>query len=122
MPCPIAREVGELLNLTAGTAGNRTSTAAAEASGAGGKIAGATGGRGVGGKKGGRSSSSLGNRWLHDVLEVAETLKAERVEIVLDEKVQLACKLGWLIKISGHLFSSMFCFATRCMQLNQSVL
>lgn len=91
MPCPIARDIGELLNLTAGTTGDRSSTAAAEAAGSGGNIAGTGSG---GGNKGGRSSSSssLGNRWLHDVLEVAETLKAERVEIVLDEKVRLVGK------------------------------
>lgn len=91
MPCPIGRDIGELLNLAPGTAGNRSSTAAAEAAGgSGGKVAGA--GSGGGGNKGGRPRSSLGNRWLHDVLEVAETLKAERVEIVLDEKVRVVGK------------------------------
>lgn len=101
MPCPIGRDIGELLNLTAGSAGNRAGTAAAEAAGSGGDVADAGSVVGGGGKKGGRSSSSsssssLSNRWLHDVLEVAETLKAERVEIVLDEKVRC-----WLVTLMG---------------------
>ena len=82
MPCPIAREIGELLNLSPGTGDNRTGTSLDTA---------ATGtGSGSGGAGGGRrreDRSSPGNRWLHDVMEVAETMKAERVEIILDEKV-----------------------------------
>lgn len=91
MPCPIAREIGELLNLSPGTGDNRTGTSldtAATGTGSG-------TGSGSGGAGGGRrreDRSSPGNRWLHDVMEVAETMKAERVEIILDEKVII---VGW---------------------------
>lgn len=63
VPCPIAREVGTLLNLSPGTRRGRAT------------------GRGV-------KSRHLGNRWLHDVLDIAESLRAERVSIVLDEQVK----------------------------------
>lgn len=109
MPCPVARDIGELLNLSAGPAGNRASTPAnAEAAGSGGKVTGAGGGGGGGGKRG--RSSSLGNRWLHDVLEMAETLKAERVEIVLDEKVRLVLGCCFhFIFIFWAIFSVLHC-------------
>lgn len=75
MPCPIAREIGELLNLSPGTAAAAAATTDAAGSGGKGAVAST------------KSRSSPGSRWLHDVLEVAETMKAERVEIILDEKV-----------------------------------
>lgn len=76
MPCPIGREIGELLNLPSGSA---AAAATIDAAGSGGKVSDAGAGT--------KSRSSPGSRWLHDVLEVAETMKAERVEIILDEKV-----------------------------------
>lgn len=79
MPCPIAREIGELLNLSPGTSDSRSGTSGTNASS--GTGAGGGGGR----RKEGRSSP--GDRWLHDVMEVAEMMKAERVEIILDDKV-----------------------------------
>lgn len=85
MPCPIAREVGELLNLSPGT-GDSTSADNTGATASGGKAA-ATGGGGGGRGRRREDRSSPGNRWLHDVMEVAETMKADRVEIILDEKV-----------------------------------
>ncbi|CAM9856091.1 unnamed protein product, partial [Ectocarpus sp. 13 AM-2016] len=79
MPCPIAREIGELLNLSPGNAtAAAAATATTDAAGSGGKVSGAGSST--------TSRSSSGSRWLHDVLEVAETMKAERVEIILDEK------------------------------------
>lgn len=71
----MAREIGELLNLSPGT-----SSADAGAAGGGGKAGG-------GGGRWKRGRSLPGNRWLHDMMEVAEMMKAERVEIILDEKV-----------------------------------
>lgn len=44
--------------------------------------------RGGGGDSGTRRAlPAPAYRWLHDVLDVAETVHAERVEIILDEKV-----------------------------------
>lgn len=90
MPCPIAREIGELLNLPPRGGVGKTSrtgagTGSAEANAAAGIAGGDGGGKAGKRRRGGRSS--LGNRWLHDVMEVAEAMKAERMEIVLDEKV-----------------------------------
>lgn len=76
MPCPLAEEIGELLNLSPSP-----TTATDAASGSTDKVS--SGGDGSGRPR----RSSLGNRWLHDVMEVAETMEAERVEIILDEQV-----------------------------------
>lgn len=87
MPCPIAREIGEILGLSPGAGDNRAVASSVDtgAAGGGSKAAGGSSGR----ARGGRSSSSPGDRWLHDVMEVAETMKAERMEIILDEKASI---------------------------------
>lgn len=105
MPCPIAREIGELLNLSPGTGDSRISTTSADTgvAGSGGKAGGGGGGR----RREGRSSSSPGDRWLHDVMEVAEMMKAEQMEIILDEKVRDYCKwLGSFLCFSPRMFST----------------
>lgn len=58
MPCPIAREIGQLLGLSTEKS-----------------------------RSGDSATGTVGTRWLHDVLHVAESLKADRVEVVLDEEV-----------------------------------
>lgn len=37
---------------------------------------------------GGRARSVFGNRWLHDTLDIVETMRAERVFVILDEQVK----------------------------------
>ncbi|CAM9350980.1 unnamed protein product [Scytosiphon promiscuus] len=80
MPCPLADEISEALNLSPSSTTTTTDTASAS----GGKVTSGGGGGGSGSRR--LRRSSLGNRWLHDVMEVAETMEAERVEIVLDEQ------------------------------------
>ena len=72
MPCPIAAEIGEVLALRPGR----------------------DGGGGSGGDGGRRCLPPPAYRWLHDVLDVAEAMHADRVEIILDEKVLGYCHLS----------------------------
>lgn len=46
-------------------------------------------GTGSSSRSGSDSSSgpALGNRWLHDVLDIAEEMQAQNIEIILDEQV-----------------------------------
>lgn len=85
MPCPKAHDVSALLNLSPGSARGPTA---------------------VGGEGGSHGANAvLGNRWLHDVMDVAEHVKAHTVEIILDELVSDDQKLllgsAWLTFFMG---------------------
>lgn len=63
LPCPVADDIGKILNLSPATLGGGARERSAP------------------------SRVSLGNRWLHDVLDVADIVKGDKVIIILDEEV-----------------------------------
>ena len=77
LPCPIAREVSLLLNLSrenghrAVVGGGTSSVGSGEADN----------------QRSKRQTEGVRNRWLHDVMDVAEAVKAGNIDIVLDQNV-----------------------------------
>lgn len=67
VPCPAAHNIGKLLNLVPKSAASPPADV-----------------------DGQHPSMMSGNRWLYDVLDIAEVVQAEKVDIILDEQVESA--------------------------------
>lgn len=67
VPCPAAHDIGKLLNLVPKSAASPIADV-----------------------DGQHPSMTPGNQWLHDVLDIAEVVQAEKVDIILDEQVESA--------------------------------
>lgn len=88
LPCPIGREIGVILNLSR------------ERSDGGGSVEGAN----RSAKR--KNQDGLGNRWLHDVMDVAETANAKSVDIILDENVSAIPRLVDFLVLYRVIFCS----------------